>query len=103
MKTKTTKSKRDGYAIARVVGQPRVQTFVRSDETMSYCRKHKIKMSRTYKRTVHDSYVVEVPVVMTTVPEVPEAIYIGKNIFVKSNDYPLTYTWISIWKARRRK
>ena len=94
--------RRGGYMIARVVNQPGFRWVTRSNNEMDFYRAHKIKgIKRRYKVATRDSYTVEIPILMTTIPEVPDAIYVGKHVFVKTNDAPLTYHWVSIWRARK--
>lgn len=49
-----------------------------------------------------ESFVAKVPVVMTTTPETPEVITIGREAFVRVQESPLTYRAAITRKARRR-
>ena len=64
--------KRVGWAIARVLGMGK-------------------DAKRPFKEQ-YDPWIYRVPVMMTSIPEVPEAIFVGKRIATKTCDSPLTYT-----------
>jgi hypothetical protein len=97
-----TKSKHGEQVTARCIGQPATRTITRTLRELRWFKDLNIKVKKTYRVATTLTFTVDVPVLVTTVPEVPDAIHVGKHVFVKSQEAPLTYRWVSIWKATKR-
>lgn len=49
------------------------------------------------------SFLAKVRLVITTIPEVPEAVTIGSKIYTLTNTYPLQYSRVTSSKAERKQ
>jgi len=45
---------------------------------------------------------ISIPVIMTTVPELPEVVRFEKHVLLQTNTTPLTYTKVSVARAVRK-
>lgn len=48
------------------------------------------------------SFLAKVPLVITTIPELPQAVTIGVKVFSLTNTVPLTYTRITSREVKRK-
>ena len=97
------------HAIAEILGLPVVKRCKRSADTLAWFNdlKPSVKKkfatygTKTFLARSVDNFKAAVPVVITTVPELPFVISIGKNVFIKIGDAPLTYHYAAVAKAKR--
>jgi hypothetical protein len=99
-----------GYIVADVLGLEVAETRKPSSNTMAWFRKLSpsakkkfAKLSKPYRVRTTDNFKALVPIVMRTVPDVPDVISVGKNTFVKFSNTPLTYHCATVAKAKRLK
>ena len=99
------------HAIAEILGLPVVKRCKRSAHTLAWFNDLKPSLkkefatygTKTFLARSVDNFKAAVPVLITTVPELPFVISIGKSVFIKIGDAPLTYHYAAVAKAKRLK